>query len=459
MKTVKQKFVYFAPGIFFIVTILVLMPGLLNNSWVTVGKKWFVDWRTVKDAPFVGRLAQSRQAGIFSYAGLLGWGDASYFEDDWEMVVHQYEVYKTSTGFMADDFKTYNSAIGFQGMIFSAFERSINIAPESALLFFQFITALLTAILLSLLALWIYSELGFVAALFAAGFMVISEWITLFGGSIYWSLWAMYLPLVVTAYFLRKKQFDGDNQHRLALVVYFAILIKSLFNGFEYITTVLIMVFSPLVYYALVNRWRLITVTKTCLRVLAAEFLSILTALFILLVQNAFVFGGIRKAYDYIVYSLEKRSIGNPTSFANDPALVESLRASTLIVIKEYILGRAIKLNLAFVSARFPDWKLKELEVSYSTIFIFFLLASVVFFVLQKSGKQGDAKISSFVSVTWLSVFAPISWFVIFKAHSYLHFHLNFIIWQMPFVIFGFAMCGAVLQFILNRLLNEIHLK
>ncbi len=45
-----------------------------------------------------------------------------------------------------------------------------------------------------------------------------------------------------------------------------------------------------------------------------------------------------------------------------------------------------------------------------------------------------------------VSVLAPLSWFVIFKAHSYLHAHLNFIVWQLPFAILGFAMCGAILQ-------------
>jgi hypothetical protein len=459
MKIQKQNLAHIGSFVFILVTIVVLMPGLLNNSWITVGKKWFVDWRTVKDAPFVGRLVQSRQAGIFSYAGLLGWGDASIFEDDWEMVTHQYEVYKTSASFMANDFKTYSSAIDFQGVIFSALEQFLNISPERALLAFQFTTALLTATILSLLALWIYSELGLMAAIFTVGFMVLSEWITLFGGSIYWSLWAIYLPLVATAYFFREKQDGGGSQYGLALVVYFAMLIKCLFNGFEYITTVLIMVFMPLAYYALANRWQLKLVMKNCWDVFVAEFLSITTALFILLAQNAFVLGGVREAYNYIVYSLEKRSIGNPSAFTDDPALVESLQAGTLMVVKEYILGRAVKLNLAFVSNRFPFFRLKELEIGYLAIFIFFLAVTALFFVLQKVHKQGEAKLSSFIIVTWLSVLAPLSWFVIFKAHSYLHLHLNFIVWQMPFALFGFAMCGAVLGLVINFLLTRLNLR
>ena len=45
---------------------------------------------------------------------------------------------------------------------------------------------------------------------------------------------------------------------------------------------------------------------------------------------------------------------------------------------------------------------------------------------------------------TWFSILAPLSWFVIFKAHSYIHTHMSFLLWQMPFTFFGFAVFGSV---------------
>ena len=44
---------------------------------------------------------------------------------------------------------------------------------------------------------------------------------------------------------------------------------------------------------------------------------------------------------------------------------------------------------------------------------------------------------------TWFSFLAPLSWFVIFKAHSHCHTHMNFLVWQMPFTILGVALCGV----------------
>ena len=37
------------------------------------------------------------------------------------------------------------------------------------------------------------------------------------------------------------------------------------------------------------------------------------------------------------------------------------------------------------------------------------------------------------VLATWFSILAPFSWYIIFKAHSFIHMHMNFIVWQMPF--------------------------
>jgi hypothetical protein len=55
---------------------------------------------------------------------------------------------------------------------------------------------------------------------------------------------------------------------------------------------------------------------------------------------------------------------------------------------------------------------------------------------------------------TWVSILAPLSWFIIFKAHSYIHTHMNYIVWQMPFVLFGSALCGVVLAGVLRDLVR-----
>jgi len=434
--------------IIFFLMVALLTSGYMHNSWNTVGRKWFVEWQTTQDTYFVGRLVQSRQAGVLSYAGLLGHGDLSRFSDQAEVVQHQYDVYLDQGSFA--EFNSYNSAIDAQGILFGLFDKYTGFPPEQNLFFFQGMTSILSASILAMLVIWLYMEFGILSAILAGTFMILSEWLTLFGGSVYWSLWSNYLPLIASLYYFQQNQSDSKSGGNLAPLVFLTILIKCLFNGFAYITTILIMAYSPLIYYALINNWGRKSFIDAFLKMAVAEFLAILSALGILIYQNSVVLGGFDKALAYVVYSLDKRSIGDPNAFTG--ALAESLRASPLFVLKGYVMGRAIKLDLAFLSSYFSNWDIKAFDVSYAIIFSIFLVVSLLFFMLRKeNGGEKRAKISSFMITTWLSMLAPLSWFIIFKAHSYLHYHLNFIIWQMPFALFGFGMCGAIIQSLVTR--------
>ncbi|MBT7188802.1 MAG: hypothetical protein HN560_03500 [Anaerolineae bacterium] len=48
----------------------------------------------------------------------------------------------------------------------------------------------------------------------------------------------------------------------------------------------------------------------------------------------------------------------------------------------------------------------------------------------------------------WYSTLAPLSWFVVFKAHAYIHTSLDFLVWQMPFMFFGLALSGYAIQYL-----------
>lgn len=451
MQTVKQKIPQIAAGVLFTLFVLILAAGFLNNVWGTVGKKFFSDWRLFKDANFVGRLVQSEHEGLFSNAGFLGWGDESSHPDSADLVMHQYATYLASRDFKTEDFKTYNSAINFQGFLFGLLDQILKIPPHARLFFFEVITSSLTAIVLGLFAAWVYCEFGWLASLSVSGFMLLSEWITIFGGSIYWSLWAVFLPFVAISFHVRANQQGGKIGNNLFKLIFLSVLAKFLFNGFEYVTVVLLMVFVPLAYYALLNRWKPADMRRVFMKAIYAEGLATITALLTLFIQNAIVLGGAKQAVAYLLFSLEKRSIGNPDAFISSPTLRTSLTADLWGVIKGYMIGRAVNLDLGFLLARLPGWEIKRLEVSYQSVFIFFLSVSALCLVFQALTKRKDIKLANLVIITWLSALAPLSWLVIFKAHSYLHYHLNFIIWQMPFTLLGFAMCGATFQFFIEQ--------
>ena len=68
------------------------------------------------------------------------------------------------------------------------------------------------------------------------------------------------------------------------------------------------------------------------------------------------------------------------------------------------------------------------------------------------------SKIKALIFTTLFSFLAPISWFVVFKAHSFKHIHMNFIVWHMPFIIFGFILLGLFFKDTLKKLLTVLGL-
>ena len=74
------------------------------------------------------------------------------------------------------------------------------------------LTALLSAIALAAIIGWFYDEFGGRVAIFVVGSAVLSQWLTVFGKNLWWSLWAFYLPMIVVLYFLKRHKVPENRQ-------------------------------------------------------------------------------------------------------------------------------------------------------------------------------------------------------------------------------------------------------
>ena len=71
------------------------------------------------------------------------------------------------------------------------------------------------------------------------------------------------------------------------------------------------------------------------------------------------------------------------------------------------------------------------------------------------------AKTLALSAATWFSVLAPLSWFIPFKPHSYLHHHFTPMVWYTPFIILCGVLIGHSIQMMLkvyrSKKNNEAH--
>jgi hypothetical protein len=307
------------------------------------------------------------------------------------------------------------------------------------------LTALLSAGALTCIIGWFYEEFGGWVAIFVIGSAVLSQWLTVFGKNLWWSLWAFYLPMIVVMYFLKRYRETLDRQLiRFGIVIFIAVSIKCFINGYEYITTTLIMMMVPFVYYVILDKWSGRQYVKWMLAAGLGSGVAIFLSFIMLCFQIGAAKDGFMDGVGHIIWSFGKRTYGEASDFP--PVYAASLEAGTVGVVITYMNGIFFDLN-NYLSQTNTFISNAVLKVRYVYLIVLFMLMSVLLF-LRINEKAIAAQRQHYIALiwtTWFSILAPLSWFVIFKAHSYIHVHMSFLLWQMPFTFFGFAVFGAAL--------------
>ncbi len=441
---------------FCLFSILLLFLGFFMNFWQVADQQWFDNHQRDMENHILGRMVKSRQDGIFSAGGLTGIGSLDTtsinFETD-RPFSSNYTAYLNGQQFLS--YVTYNSQIGGQGMFFSILDKFITLQPVKKVSLFHAFTSLFSAITLTVIILWFYLEFGLTVSLFVLISAVFSQWLVVFGRNLWWSMWSFYLPVALIMHYLKFNRSQMNISYTMfGVIVFITVFIKCLFTGYEYITSTLVMMIVPFVYYGILNRLNIRKFLSGLFIAVFSSCLAILLSFVILCFQVASVTGNLKDGVNHIVYSFEKRTYANPHNFP--PVLTPSLESNTTQVIITYLNGTFIDAN-KYLPFSIPFISRYLLKVHYSKLILLFLIMSGLLYFLRNRvyNENEKRKHLALIFATWFSILAPLSWFIVFKAHSYIHTHMNFIVWQMPFVFFGFAVCGLVGKILLS---NFIHL-
>jgi hypothetical protein len=431
--------------VFFLISVIVLFLGFSGNAWRVAERDFFDNHQIVMESYIVGRIVKTNGDGLFSSGGLPGLVGPAAVSPDIENANYefQYQAYRQSLPYQS--FAPYKSQIGGQGMLFGVFNALLRMNNTDKLALFHGLTSLISAIVLALILAWFYREFGRAAGGVALAATVLSQWLTVFGRNMWWSIWAFYLPMVMVLYYLKRNgRVLKLHPFRFGLLVFFAVLIKCIFNGYEYITTTLVMMVVPFVYFSVRDRigWR--NFLTGMLTAMAAAVLAVLASMMVLCIQIAAVDGSFAKGIEHIVNSFLRRSYADPSIFPADYSA--SLTASPLDVVITYL--KAIYLDLNNYIPAPNAWIANYIfQIRYLYLILLFAAASAVLLFLMNSRQLTGFKRTgaALIGAVWFSLVAPLSWLIIFKAHSYVHTFMNNLVWQMPFTLFGFALCGLAL--------------
>ena len=417
---------------------LFLLPNFYRNKWGVVETVRYEDWQTRYDRLVVARLVKTRQDGFLSASGLLGLGDVK----EWNYL-HRTNKRQFNAYINGDSFKSYfvyKSNPGFQGVLYGIFDQIPFASQSTKLKVFRGFTALASALVFGIIVSVSIREFGWPSGILILLFAAFSAWTILPAGTIFYNYWSFYLPPLLTTYLLA----EADNKNnfepkKIYSIIFITVLMKIVLSGFDFVTTVLVMTTVPFIFFSIYHKWgwkllveRLI---KTGLVLLAAT----LTGLLILSLQIITSTGDLQSAGSHIFDRLAIYTIENPATVEEVEA---SAKASTLAVTARYFTIPALAIHFQKTTVQILYWHLV----------LVFLLFSIVFFLRHRlTGEIFPNRGIALVAATWYSLLAPLSWFVIFKKHSFIHTHVNPMVWQMPFTLLGLALCGFVIMEFFKR--------
>lgn len=376
-----------------------------------------------------------------------------------------YNSVMTTGGCDASLLKPYASQYGLQARIITA------LAPnDSAKLpvYFKKVNVVLSAAMAALMALVtlrVRKLFGLVAAAVFATLVAFSPWIVGYAQNMYWIEPLMFAPF--TFAFLSYSYCKSSKKMWLFYLGETILLFLKLLGGYEYISTIAISVFVPIIFFELVNnKQKVIKLWKhavmTCVVVVVAfvgayatNFMALSdyyhssdTALK-MINERASERGlsGVRKMRTHAVGNL-KTLLPESYKFANRFINMDELaedRGSTYqylaINAGNYVLLPALSLPLS-IKGVFGE--------IVQSILVWVLVGYLVLFYL----KRRHSSFKYYRSFLWslhISLAGALSWLILMPGHALPHAHINGIVFYMPLLLFVYMVVGLYIGNIVKK--------
>ncbi len=462
-----------SPLFFVVLSLIILFLGYSQNMWRATDYNAYFDYMYYQldelDDPVLksltesypvfdryseslvlGRLVKTRKDGILSAGGFTGnflnyppppanvhpllykhaYQYKSYLDDSLDNKIKRYD--------------TYRSQFGGQALILSILDKFIPGNNNFKLKFFYNFMALLTTLAVFLVIFWFYKEFGVFTGWVLVVCFTLFSYPTLYANNLWWVPWAFYIPFLLTIYAFYKEDISG---HKLSyplifLLGFLGIFIKIFFNGFEFITPILIMITIPVFYYAIKNKWGVRNLTYRLIALGGGVVLSFLLSIALLSFQfilagDTFT-DGLYHIYDRLLRQTHANPFINPSQ---DIPLYE--------LIKYYVMHPQV-FDFRKMGTDFQMFVIDFLVVFSGASLIWFLFIRII------KVKERYREICALNYTLWISLLAPLSWLVLFKGHIYFHRQHDPIIWYMPYMFYGVGLVGVTVEVYLKYIINLI---
>lgn len=417
---------------------LLFFVSFQNNIFGAASEVFFNNHQRDSESLVLGRVQKAREHGYFADQGFIGRYGGTTIEENYGAYLNNNSPSK--------DFVFYNQSFGLQGYFYYFLDNicdlfGVNFGVER-LYFSEYVTAAILAIILTIYVFCILNIFGVVSAVLFSFLLAASQWVIVFANNLYWMFFLIMAPFVIIFYYLfmrsiRESKNTEDGINSLYILVFVLILLKCM-AGYEYISSILISTIVPILFFGIKDSWSLRKIFKTAFFVGFYGLMGFFVALLIHLIKLYSVLGDWGKAFNFMWITVAKRTHGNPD--AVNEVYRASLESSVVDVVSLYWNGYAINLD------ELLGWggQITFGGLVFSLLILNLSISSLIF-LRREFHSQRRLNVAIIVSL-WFSVLAPLSWYILAKGHSYIHTHMNHVLWYVPFLLLGYVYFGFALS-------------
>jgi len=324
---------------------------------------------------------------------------------------------------------SYMSQVGLQGHVISFLYNKINLSIDT-----------IKRILISLLAVVLiyickYISIKFNKKLSLIFYLVffLSPWICAFARNLYWVEFTWFIPMLLGLILST----DYSKKKIIVPLVFLSIFIKCL-CGYEYITVIMLAMIMFMLYDLIFekNKDKKKEIFKTIFIVGFTAMLGFLCALMIhsYLRGNGNLVDGLKLIY---VQDIARRVVTPANNSSFDGILLQSIQASPLTTLNIYFYWSTNIITGINGSL-------------FRLLFVFSILVLIFNFMLNRKDSRKNLILYIFSFITC------ISWFIISSPHSYIHTHMNYVLWYFGFIqIMLYVIIDSIVYIIKNFIDNN----
>ncbi len=304
-------------------------------------------------------------------------------------------------------FNNYISQVGLQGYLFSIMYNKLHVSIKVM----KIICCILLSVILVMICKMIYKKINKLLAIAFYLTFLLSPWIAAFSKNLYWVEFTWFLPLLFSLMLIN----NYDKKKIYVPLIFISMLIKCL-CGYEFITTIMLSTISFLLIELSNEKSNKKEVIKTIFIVGITCLLAFMTALFVhaSLRGNGNIFTGLESIYKE---DIARRTINLPGSNQfKDSVYAESIQASIFQTVKKYFSWNT---DIIFgINGKY-----------FKPIIIVTIIILIINIFIKK---KKECKKDFYMYLIFL--FTTLSWFILGKSHSYIHIHMNYVLWYFGFI-------------------------